>query len=53
MCLGGCLRLHDAEGYVVVSPEALQAERITMFDNPATLDAATLAMLDAILTRCR
>jgi len=36
----------DAEGYIVLSPEALQAERITMFDNPAPLDAETLAVLD-------
>ncbi len=36
----------EAEGYAVLTPEQLQAERITMFDNPAPLDAQTLALLD-------
>ncbi len=34
------------EGYSVVLPKALQAERITMFDSPAALDELTLAALD-------
>ncbi|NLI20589.1 MAG: polysaccharide deacetylase family protein, partial [Clostridiales bacterium] len=36
----------EAEGYVVLSPEALQAERITLFDNPEALSEMTLQMLD-------
>ncbi len=34
------------EGYTVLLPQALQAERITMFDSPAVLDELTLAALD-------
>lgn len=34
------------EGYTVLLPQALQAERITMFDSPALLDAQILAALD-------
>lgn len=34
------------EGYTVLLPQALQKERITMFDAPAELDAQTLATLD-------
>ena len=36
----------DAQGYTLLTPERLQAERITLFDDPATLDAQTLAVLD-------
>lgn len=41
------LKALEEEGYIVVSPEALQAERITMFDSPKTLDADTIALLNA------
>ena len=34
------------EGYTVLLPQALQKVRIDMFDNPAELDAQTLAALD-------
>ena len=34
------------EGYTVLLPQALQKERITMFDAPKQLDAQTLALLD-------
>ena len=43
--VGWLLQALEEEGYVVVSPEALQAERITMFDAPAELDSDTLALL--------
>ena len=45
--VGWLLDALDAQQYTVLSPEALQAERITMFDSPHTLSEATLAMLDA------
>ena len=44
--IGWLLQALNEEGYVVLTPEALQAERITMFDNPIALDSQTLAMLD-------
>ena len=36
----------NSEGYIVLSPEALQAERLTMFDSPLELGEETSAMLD-------
>lgn len=44
--VGWLLQALEAEGYVVLSPEALQAQRISMFDDPVVVDEATLAMLD-------
>jgi len=44
--VGWLLQALEAEGYVVLSPEALQAQRIAIFDNPAVLDASTLAIVN-------
>ena len=41
------LKALQEEGYTILSPEALQAKHIAMFDHPATLDNDTLALLNA------
>ncbi len=45
--VGWLLQALDEMDYTIVTPQRLQREHITMFDNPAELDADTLAMLDA------
>lgn len=40
------LQALEAEGYIVLLPEALQAQRIAMFDDPVALNESTLAMVD-------
>lgn len=40
------LQAFEDENLTIVTPEALQAQRITMFDSPAVLSAETLALVD-------
>ena len=39
----------NSEGYIVLSPDALQAEKMTMFDTPAQLSEETLSLLNSDL----
>ena len=45
--VGWLLDALEAEGYTVLTPEALQATRVSMFDHPLALDEPTLAALDS------